>query len=173
MEKINIATPGVAFPFSHSVILLGTLALCWFEPAMNIFRANSFHGHIAIIRLLSNTFEPHVTNTQDSIFCQVLWLFVGADPNTCDDEGRSALYLMIDQGGANPVILKELLKAGASPNKATWSLQQTPLHVAARRGYQVWCNTNPFFMSRYAYKVMTLNFLRSIFMMKFGPSSHS
>ncbi len=96
-----------------------------------------YTGIVMIIRLLPNTFEPHVTNTQDSIFCQVLWLFVGADPNTCDDEGRSALYLMIDQGGANPVILKELLKAGASPNKATWSLQQTPLHVAARRGYQV------------------------------------
>ncbi len=70
------------------------------------------------------------------------YIFIGADPNTCDDEGRSALYLMIDQGGANPVILKELLKAGASPNKATWSLQQTPLHVAARRGYQVSLTTS-------------------------------
>ena len=68
------------------------------------------------------------------MFCLLL---IGADPNTTDDEGRSVLYLLIEQGGANPVILKELLKHGASPNKATWSLQQTPLHVTARKGYQV------------------------------------
>lgn len=61
----------------------------------------------------------------------------GADPNTTDDEGQCILYLLIEVGGANPVIIKELLRHGANPNKTTWSLQQTPLHVAARRGYQV------------------------------------
>ena len=58
-----------------------------------------------------------------------------------DDEGKSALYLLIEQGGANPLILKDLLKHGASPNKATWILQQTPLHITARRGYQVCIKT--------------------------------
>ena len=66
---------------------------------------------------------------------------VGADPNTTDDEGRSVLYLLIEQGGANPTIIKELLKSGSNPNKATWSLQQTPLHVIARKGYQVCIKT--------------------------------
>ena len=64
-------------------------------------------------------------------------VLAGADANMTDDEGKSALYLLIEQGGANPLILKDLLKHGASPNKATWILQQTPLHITARRGYQV------------------------------------
>ena len=67
--------------------------------------------------------------------------FTGADANMTDDEGKSALYLLIEQGGANPLILKDLLKHGASPNKATWILQQTPLHITARRGYQVCIKT--------------------------------
>ena len=67
----------------------------------------------------------------------MVFVCTGADPNATDDEGRSSLYLLIEQGGANPVILKELLKHGASPNKTTWTQQQTPLHVTSRKGYQV------------------------------------
>ena len=51
--------------------------------------------------------------------------------------GKTPLFLLLDQGGANPAILRELLKAGADPNIATWNTQQSALHVAARRGYQV------------------------------------
>ena len=39
-------------------------------------------------------------------------------------------------GSANPVILKELLRAGADPNWST-PIGLFPLHVAARRGFQV------------------------------------
>ena len=69
--------------------------------------------------------------------CVTSLLASGADPNCVDDEGKTPLYLLMEQGGANPAIMRELIKAGSSPNKTTWNLQQTALHMAARRGYQV------------------------------------
>ena len=64
-------------------------------------------------------------------------LNAGADPNCVDDEGKNPVFLLVEQSGGNPAILKELLKAGSSATKATWTLHQTALHVAARKGYQV------------------------------------
>ena len=69
--------------------------------------------------------------------CVLSLLAAGADPNGTDDEGRTPLYLVMEAAGGNPEILRALLKAKANPDQATWNLQQTPLHLAAKRGYQV------------------------------------
>lgn len=44
--------------------------------------------------------------------CVTSLLANGADPNCVDDEGKTPLFLLMEQGGANPTILKELLKVG-------------------------------------------------------------
>lgn len=60
-----------------------------------------------------------------------------ADPNGALEDGKTPLYLLVEVGGAKPVILRHLLEAGADPNRRTGGQQWTPLHMAAKRGYQV------------------------------------
>ena len=69
--------------------------------------------------------------------CVTSLLRAGADANCVDDDGRTPLILLVEKAGATPVIVRELLKAGANPNRVSSASQQGALHAAARRGYQV------------------------------------
>ena len=69
--------------------------------------------------------------------CITSLLAAGADTNYMDEEGKPALYLLLEKSGANPNSLRELLRARADPDLATDDSRQVALHVAAKRGYQV------------------------------------
>jgi len=49
--------------------------------------------------------------------CIVSLLRAGADPDSVDENGRTALYLLVELAGATPTIVHTLLAAGCNPNK--------------------------------------------------------
>ena len=76
--------------------------------------------------------------SQGKAECVPPLLTAKADPNCVDEDGKTPLIVCMEsKAGGSPPIVRDLLKAGASPNKATHNTQQTALHMAARKGYQV------------------------------------
>lgn len=73
--------------------------------------------------------------------CVASLLNAGTDANSSDADGKPAIYLVMEYGRGNPVILKSLLRSGANPDKVTYNTQQTAMHAAAKKGYQVCIKT--------------------------------
>jgi len=58
----------------------------------------------------------------------------GANVNSTDNRGRTALYIASSEGKSN--VVSYLLNHGADPNKgASWKGNQRPIHVAAKYGH--------------------------------------
>ena len=51
--------------------------------------------------------------------CVTSLLRAGADPDSVDEDGRTALYLLVELAGATPTIVQTLLTAGCNPNKVS------------------------------------------------------
>ncbi|KAK2145729.1 hypothetical protein LSH36_660g00010 [Paralvinella palmiformis] len=76
--------------------------------------------------------------SQGKAECVPALLAARADPNCVDEDGKTPLIVCMDsKAGGSPAIIRDLLQAGASPNKVTSTSHQTALHLAARKGYQV------------------------------------